>query len=556
MSWILSISDLSLLAIVTGQQILDEMPCEIYIQMPSDFLSSRDLSQITTDEYWFGNDGNCIYNASKSLDCLDPNRTYSNFSDINIEELQCPYPFVESGYKTEYEELSAAGLENCGVACNYYPYQGDISKLDDFNHAASVIALLFQIGFFLNVSMEICKAFNSKTQWSKLPLSFDIPIVISFWMTIFTILLLIPSWAGKQYFGCETGTNAIVTTPAHKTNIHCYIAGQFTMLSVSSIYFYCSLLAFSIWRSLASPFRPLWGIHKIWFHLCLNIVVLGYYIGALSEDIFGAINISGVCGPNVTGDNGTKYLLVPLIFDCSTFCLFMILTIHKLIQHSKHQQKHSKSEKAIIHLAVRMVIYSGFVAASLICMLYVSIQFVYNGDEWSNRVSKNVKCLIDKEWFDPNITCPFTSNIPDDVYWMQGTVVLLVSIASFSLSCSNSKFNDYQSMHARVRTSTKSTITRIKSMASIDGEQSVMSEFRKNSKKSLNMIASKVGSKQNSKNSKDESGATMDIDNDKGIESIDPPQHLVQISSISADDGPLDSVEITTFTPAVSKISE
>eukprot|EP00486_Rosalina_sp_Unknown_P013267 CAMPEP_0201597244 /NCGR_PEP_ID=MMETSP0190_2-20130828/193789_1 /ASSEMBLY_ACC=CAM_ASM_000263 /TAXON_ID=37353 /ORGANISM="Rosalina sp." /LENGTH=145 /DNA_ID=CAMNT_0048058121 /DNA_START=286 /DNA_END=720 /DNA_ORIENTATION=- len=145
MTWILSISDLSLLSIVTAEQVLDEMPCEIYTQMPDDFLSSRDLSDITTDEYWFGQNGNCVYNASKILDCSDPNRTTGNLSEPS---LQCFYPFVPSGYKTQYDLLLDLGLENCGISCEYYPYEGEISKLDDFNHAASVIALLFQIGFF------------------------------------------------------------------------------------------------------------------------------------------------------------------------------------------------------------------------------------------------------------------------------------------------------------------------------------------------------------------------------------------------------------------------
>eukprot|EP00486_Rosalina_sp_Unknown_P014361 CAMPEP_0201596064 /NCGR_PEP_ID=MMETSP0190_2-20130828/192868_1 /ASSEMBLY_ACC=CAM_ASM_000263 /TAXON_ID=37353 /ORGANISM="Rosalina sp." /LENGTH=156 /DNA_ID=CAMNT_0048056277 /DNA_START=471 /DNA_END=941 /DNA_ORIENTATION=+ len=146
-------------------------------------------------------------------------------------------------------------------------------------------------------------------------------------------------------------------------------------------------------------------------------------------------------------------------------------------------------------------------------------------------------------------------------------------------------------MRKRARTSTQSTINRIKSMASIDGETSkVVSDLRK---KSFNIIVSKVGSSKNSKNSKnstedhsamqsqislgesnindDRSKATdydisrQDQENEettmdiKAIGSIDPPQHLMQISSISTDDGPLsfdgnNAVEITTLTPQVSKL--
>lgn len=351
MTWILSISDLSLLSIVTAEQVLEEMPCEIYIQMPTDFLSDRNLEAITTDQYWFGPDGECKYNASQVLDCSDPNRTVANFT---TEELQCFYPFVPSNYKTPITELYEAGFENCGIACDFYPYLGDVKKLDDFNHAASVLALIFGIGFFVNVSFEVYKACKSKTKFGRLPLSFDIPVIIACWLMVFTIILLIPSWGGKEYFACETGTDAIIAGKTHKANINCYIAGQFMMCAISSMYLYCSLLSFSIWRSLTNPWKPLFGIHKIWFHIALNIVVLGYYISAVNEDIFGAINVSGVCGPNIEGDTGMRYLFIPLMFDIITFIIFTGLTIYKLITHYKNQQKHSAAEKAIFNLAVRM----------------------------------------------------------------------------------------------------------------------------------------------------------------------------------------------------------
>eukprot|EP01083_Nonionella_stella_P205786 749062_1 len=102
MSWILSLADLALLSLVTADQVINEMPCELYIQMPNDFLSDRDISNIITDSYWFGPTGQCIYNHTNILDCSNPNRSIINYTET---QLDCFYPFVKSNYKTPIIEL-------------------------------------------------------------------------------------------------------------------------------------------------------------------------------------------------------------------------------------------------------------------------------------------------------------------------------------------------------------------------------------------------------------------------------------------------------------------
>eukprot|EP01083_Nonionella_stella_P181586 650917_1 len=446
MSWILSIIDNTVLTYITADQVLNVMPCQIYIQMPA-FLSSKAISAIATDSYWFGSTGHCLYNESRVVDCSDPNRTIANYTSADIG-LECFYPFVPSHYETPFEPLYDAGLTHCGVSCHYIPYMGDIKHLDDFNYASSMIALIFGIAFFINTSFEFHKAYKSKHSFSDLPLTFDIPVIIAIWMVILTILLAIPSWIGKEYFSCEIGTEAQVIIPSRETNIHCYVAGQFTLLGIHSIYLYNSLLAFAVWRSVANPWAPLFKIHKKWYHLGIHIVILGQYIGAMSEDIFTANSMSGICGPNVVGDWGVRYLLVPLSVHMASFILFITLSIYKIWHHVRYQHQHSDAEKAIAQLAIRLVVYSAFVASSLACFLYISIRFVQSGDDWKQDLQDHIQCYTDNVLLGQDEECVVDLSIEDDVYWMQGLVLLFLSVASFVLSCTNQRYNDYAKMKA------------------------------------------------------------------------------------------------------------
>lgn len=208
MSWILSISDLSLLSLITADQVLEEMPCEVYIQMPSDFLDNLGLSNITTESYWFGPpDGHCTFNASRVLNCSDPDYVAANYTE---SEAQCPPPFVPSSYATDID-IKTDGYDYCSISCAYYPYMGDIAKLDDFNMVMSILGVVFCCGFFVNEAIEVVKTWKSgKLKLSKLPLTFDIPIVIAFWMIVLSSILIVPHIAGKAYFSCETGTEALV----------------------------------------------------------------------------------------------------------------------------------------------------------------------------------------------------------------------------------------------------------------------------------------------------------------------------------------------------------
>eukprot|EP01084_Bolivina_argentea_P150051 262029_1 len=294
MSWILSVADLSLLDLITGEQVLEFMPCELYVQMPSDFIAERNLTMISDDDYWFGTNGHCIYNESLILDCSDPNRT-TNYS----APTECSSPFVTSSYKTSF----LPGQEYCGIPCDLYFYGGDIEVLDNFNYSVTMIALFFAFGFFFNVSIEVHKKWKGKKKIRELPLHFDIPIIIAFWLLILDINVLIPHWINKDYFSCEIGgeQQALTIEPTIDTNPGCYASGQFVYLSILSMYLYFSLLGFSVWRSLYYPFKPLWGVHKLWFHLGLNVIVICFWIGSLIDDVYGAINVLGSCGPNLTG---------------------------------------------------------------------------------------------------------------------------------------------------------------------------------------------------------------------------------------------------------------
>eukprot|EP01084_Bolivina_argentea_P210519 358293_1 len=228
MSWILSISDLSLLDLITADQVLSIMPCEIYIQMPSEFLSDRNIAEALTHSYWFGSNGHCQYNESRVLDCADANRTILNYTTpVHMEE--CFYPFAPSKYETPIQELVDAGFTNCGLSCDFYPYGGDIQNLDVFNFAASMIALVFGVAYFMNVLLAL-KQKKSK-RLCELSLSFDIPIMIALWVLILTIILVIPSIFGKDYFACEEGSNAVVADPLYETNMHCFISGQVLLVA-------------------------------------------------------------------------------------------------------------------------------------------------------------------------------------------------------------------------------------------------------------------------------------------------------------------------------------
>lgn len=223
------------------------------------------------------------------------------------------------------------------------------------------------------------------------------------------------------------------------------------------------------------------------------------------------------------------------------------------------------------------VIYSVFIAASLICMLYVASNFVFKGEEWSRLVTKNVNCLVQNELLGLNEECPLELNISDNVYWMQGTVVLLASIASFSLSCSNSRFNDYEMMRKRARTSTQSTIKRLKKMGSIasEGGEGVMT--KKHSWFSTSWKNKSGSSSGNKKSTQEESVMASAISVNETINDIEqtqnqeeptvtmefnmnqlsPPQSMKQIPSLSTESVDLKTgvelIPATTITPAHSK---
>eukprot|EP01083_Nonionella_stella_P297564 1010409_1 len=457
MSWILSLIDTTILTYITAEQVLTDMPCEISIQMPPDFLSSKGLSAITNETFWFGPTGHCIHNASNIVDCSDPNRTIANYTS---EPLECFYPFVPSKYETPFKPLYDAGLTHCGVSCGYTPYMSDIQQLDAFNYASSMIALICGIAFFINTSLELHNALKSGTAFSELPLLFDIPVLIAIWLMVLTILNAVPSWIGKEYFACEIGTNAKVMLPSRVTNVRCYIAGQLMLLSVHSIYVYGSLLTFVIWRSVAKPWSPLFKIHKKWYHVGANVIVLAQYIGAMSEDIFHGNNISGLCGPSVTGELGIRYLLCPMAVYMCTFTVCTGLSIHTIWRHldGSYKHAHGDAEKAITQLAIRLVVYSVFVASSLACLVYVSARFVLDGAVWRQELEDNIACYTDNALLGKEEECPLDLTIEDGVYWMQGVVLILVSVASFVLSCTNKRYNDYGKMKAMTKRKLESIV--------------------------------------------------------------------------------------------------
>ncbi len=88
-----------------------------------------------------------------------------------------------SNYKTPNNEFYEADYEHCGISCDYTPYTGDSDKLDKFDYESAAISLLFGVCFF-----EVRKAYNGKTKFSEFPLTFDMPIVISIWIFILTMI--------------------------------------------------------------------------------------------------------------------------------------------------------------------------------------------------------------------------------------------------------------------------------------------------------------------------------------------------------------------------------
>ena len=86
-----------------------------------------------------------------------------------------------------------------------------------------------------------------------------------------------------------------------------------------------------------------------------------------------------------------------------------------------------------------MVVYSAFIAASMLSFLHISTRFVFDGDEWDERVQANVVCLAEKQLLGLDAECSLDLNIGDNVYWMQG-MVLLSSSASFVLIFSKQRW--------------------------------------------------------------------------------------------------------------------
>ena len=106
--------------------------------------------------------------------------------------------------------------------------------------------------------------------------TFDIPFFCASALLGLTLCQLLPYLVGKDHFSCESGTEAwIGASRLPHANWSCFAQGSVIYVSIITIYTYFMVLSFCIWRYLHRPLKPLYGIHKKWWHLAIWTYILG-----------------------------------------------------------------------------------------------------------------------------------------------------------------------------------------------------------------------------------------------------------------------------------------
>ena len=304
MTWIFSQVDPSILDLVTDNSYFSTIPCQLLVQLPW-LLDERDINYLIDQDYWFGDDGQCdivntennVYNITICEYELIQVNNNSNLNETKETFDECPnddrcyYPFVLTKYKSD--DLKQFGMCHCQESCQFRFYGGNIEILDIYNQCCLWISLLLIIGYFLNLYMELKNIREQRQRIIDLPFTFDIPFFCASALFLLTLCQLLPYLVGKDYFSCETGTLATIRgKDLPKSSYSCFIQGSIIYISIITVYTYFVVLSFCVWRYLHRPLKPLFGIHKKWWHFAIWIYILGLFCLSVFFPIFAFLYIN------------------------------------------------------------------------------------------------------------------------------------------------------------------------------------------------------------------------------------------------------------------------
>lgn len=207
----------------------------------------------------------------------------------------------------------------------------------------------------------------------------------------------------------------------------------------------------------------------------------------------GANTILGICGSHLfTKPESYIFNWYPLLFMIITFAIITPLTLYKLfkILNGKRMMNESQEiyNKELIHLSIRLVLYTSLLCASCVCFMYIIGELLFNREMWNRIAEEYVFCLVFETYltdqgFNGDLSkCILDENneLPISIYFMQGTVVLLASSASFVLSCSNARLNQWKKVETKIALKMKS----VSSIGSRENSRNNMTENTSNGSKS------------------------------------------------------------------------
>ena len=201
----------------------------------------------------------------------------------------------------------------------------------------------------------------------------------------------------------------------------------------------------------------------------------------LKNGSMAANPVLGLCGPNFFVKHEAKIFnfypfvsMIAIYIITTPFTLYSIYTVTKQLsvsdcKYATMTQKDKTFKRELIHLSVRLCIYTFLLCMSLCCLIYISSELILHSSNWSRVGNDWVKCLVWESYlfdiglsdgnYDKNCVLDKENVLPTSIYFMQGTAILLVSISSFTLSCSNARYRQWKNMGLQI-------VSRLKSIQS------------------------------------------------------------------------------------------
>ena len=327
---------------------------------------------------------------------------------------------------------------------------------DTFSVTSITFSLLFSLGYAINVTTELGRIFKSTNKkFSDLPLTIDCPIFIAGNMLAFIICFLLPYIVGKPYFNC-TNDGSVLVTKVPEQNWSCGIQGWINVISIHGTFWYMSLLSFSVFRYVKNPERPLFGIHKFWYHCFVWSIVLSLFIGTLIVDMYTNLPPLGLCGPKFILKTEAKlFIIYPMITCTCIFGIFTPCSIYYTLKHLRHESKMGSAPaivRDLAHLSIRLIIYQFFVAVGGIIFIVVAELSMRKFEGTLDSYQLYLECLFNTGE-DANVfgdICSIGPILPNIIYYVQGVVSLLVTSATFALSCSIRRMEAWQEKKKQV----------------------------------------------------------------------------------------------------------